>query len=58
MRNYQKEREWEKKTYTELRAKINKELGDQFKQTLKDNNIIFARWLTDRITEYLRKDTD
>lgn len=56
MRNYQKEREWEKKTYTEIRAKIRKDIGDQFKQKLKENDVVFARWLTDRINEYLSEE--
>lgn len=54
MRNYKKEREWKKNKYDEIRANIDKELGKELRQKLKDENRSIANWITENAKEYIK----
>lgn len=55
MRNYKKEIEWRKKHYTEIRAYIEKDLGDKLKENLKNNNQTITSWITENAREYTNR---
>lgn len=55
MRNYKKENDWKKNKYTEVRANIDKELGLELKNKLKENNKTIASWITENAKKYLNK---
>lgn len=54
-RNYKKENEWKKNKYEEVRANIDKELGIELKNTLKDEGKTIAEWITENAKKYLKK---
>lgn len=56
MRDYKKEYEWEIQKYTDIRAKINKELGIRLRQKLKSENRTIAGWITDNAIKYLERE--
>lgn len=53
MRDYKKEREWQLKKYDEIRAKIDKDLGQNFRKKLKSENKPISSWITENIKKYL-----
>ena len=55
MRNYKKENEWKKNKYEEVRGNIDKELGMQLKETLKNQGKSIAEWITENAKEYIEK---
>ncbi len=55
MRNYKKENEWKKNKYEEVRANIDKELGVQLKEKLKEQGKTVAEWITENAKKYLEK---
>lgn len=54
-RNYEKESAWEKEKYERIVGKIDKELGIDFKNALKNNGTNFSQWLTNEAKKYLKK---
>ena len=52
-RNYKNEAEWKKNKYVEIRGNIDKELGLELKQKLKENNKPIAEWITENAKKYL-----
>lgn len=55
MRNYKKENEWKKKKYIEIRAYIDKEIGEKLKISLQKKGKSIASWIRDNANEYLKK---
>ena len=53
MRNYQKEREWQLKKYDEIRAKIDKNLGQNLREKLKKEKKSMAKWISENARKYL-----
>lgn len=56
-RNYQKEREWQLKKYDEIRAKIDKNLGNKLREKIKKENKSIASWITENAKKYIDEDT-
>lgn len=54
-RNYQKEREWQLKKYDQIRANIDKELGTELREKLKEEGKSVASWVTENAKKYLKK---
>lgn len=54
-RNYKKENEWAKNKYTRILGDIDKELGEELKEKLKEENISIASWITECAKKYLKK---
>lgn len=54
-RNLIKEAEWKKNKYTRILADIDKELGEELKEKLKEENISIACWITENAKKYLKK---
>ena len=54
-RNYKKESEWAKQKYTRILADVDKELGDELKQKLKNEGKSIASWITENAKKYLKK---
>lgn len=54
-RDYKKENEWKKNKYEEVRANIDKELGVQLKEMLKNEGKTVAEWITMNAKEYIEK---
>ena len=54
-RNYKKENEWKKNKYEEVRANIDKELGVQLKEILKNEGKTVAQWITENAKKYVEK---
>ena len=54
-RNYEKEREWQKNKYDEIRAKIDKELGTELRKKLKNEGKSIATWVSENAQKYLEK---
>lgn len=54
-RNYAKEREWQKNKYDEIRAKIDKDLGKQLREQLKNEGKSMSSWVSDNAKKYLEK---
>lgn len=54
-RNYQKEREWQLKKYDQIRANIDKELGTELREKLKEDGKSVASWVTENAKKYLKK---
>ena len=52
-RDYEKEKAWAKKKYTRILADIDKELAENLKNKLKEENISIASWITDNAKKYL-----
>lgn len=55
-RNYENEKKWLKEKYSRIDARIDKELGNQLKAKLKENNISVSSWITQNAQLYLRKE--
>lgn len=53
MRDYKNEIKWRKNHYEEIRAYIEKNLGQKLKQKLKENNQTITNWITENAREYL-----
>lgn len=53
MRNYQNEYEWKKKKYTEIRANIEKDLGNKLKEKLKEEKRTIAGWIMENARKYI-----
>lgn len=54
-RNVKKEYEWSKQKYTRILGDIDKELGDELKAKLKEQNVSIASWITENAKKYLKK---
>ena len=54
-RNYKKEREWQLKKYNEIRANIDKNLGLELRQKLKEEKKTIASWITENAKNYVNK---
>lgn len=54
MRNYKKEAKWSKEKYERIDAKINKEIGQELKRVLKQNETSMATWITESALVYLK----
>lgn len=48
-RNYNNERKWAKEKYGRLEAKLDKELVEDFKIYLQENNLKYQEWLKNKI---------
>lgn len=55
-RNYEKESQWMKNKYVDIRAKIDKSVAEPFKAKLSERGIPYAQWLKDRIAEFMNED--
>lgn len=55
MRNYKKEKDWAKTKYTRILADIDKELGNELKEKLKNEDKSIASWVTENAKKYLKK---
>ncbi len=54
-RNFKKEREWAKTKYTRILGDIDKELGENLKKKLKEENKSIASWITENAKKYLKQ---
>ncbi len=54
-RNYENESKWQKEHYCLIKAHINKELGEDLKQTLKAQQKTIASFITESAENYLKK---
>lgn len=54
-RDYKKESLWKKGKYDEIRANIDKGLGTELRQKLKEENKTVASWITENAKKYLKK---
>lgn len=54
-RNYQKENEWQKDKYDEIRAKIDKSLGTELRNKLKQDGLSIASWITENAKKYIKR---
>ena len=54
-RNKKKEYEWSKQKYTRILGDIDKELGDELKEKLKNEGKSIASWITENAKRYLKK---
>ena len=54
-RNIEKEYDWSKQKYEEIFARIEKRLGLELKQKLKNDGISTAEWITENAKKYLKK---
>ena len=57
MRNIKKEYEWKKNKYVRVLADVDKELGEEFKEKIKNDTKYqsISEWLTEQIKKYLKK---
>lgn len=55
MRNYKKEREWQLKKYDQIRANIDKSLGEKLREKLKKEKKTIAGWMTEKAEEYIKE---
>lgn len=55
MRDYKRENETKEKRTERFNGFIPKQKGLQFKTILKDKNIVFSKWLEEKIDEFLQK---
>ncbi len=53
MRNYKNEAKWSKEKYDTIHIKVDKELGQKFKDKLKYYNIGITEFFKDRIIKFL-----
>ena len=54
-RNYQKENEWKKNKYKEIRANIDREMGLKLQEKLKAEGRTVADWMKENVEKYLRE---
>lgn len=54
-RNIKKEYKWSKQKYTRILGDIDKELGDELKDKLKNEGKSIASWITENAKKYLKK---
>lgn len=54
-RNIKKEYDWSKQKYETIFARIEKKLGLELKQKLKEDKISTAEWITENAKKYLKK---
>jgi len=54
-RDIKKEYEWSKQKYTRILGDIDKELGDELKEKLKNEGKSIASWITENAKKYLKK---
>lgn len=54
-RDTKKEYEWNKRKYTRVLGDIDKELGDELKEKLKEEGKSVASWITENAKKYLKK---
>lgn len=54
-RNIEKEYDWSKQKYEAIFARIEKKLGLELKQKLKNDGISTAEWITENAKKYLKK---
>ena len=54
-RNIKKEYEWSKQKYTRILGDIDKQLAEDLKNKLKEENKSIASWITECAKEYLDK---
>jgi len=55
MRNYKSEYKWAQKKYDNLRIRINKELGLEFREKLKKDKKTINGWATEQVEKYLNQ---
>ncbi len=55
-RNIKKEYEWNRKRYTRILGDIDKELGNELKEKLKNEGKSVSGWITENAKKYLKKD--
>ena len=53
-RNIKKEYEWSKQKYTRILGDIDKQLAEELKNKLKEENKSIASWITECAKEYLK----
>lgn len=54
-RNYKKERKWQLRKYNEIRANIDRKLGLQLRQKLKEEKKTIASWITEHAENYVNQ---
>lgn len=55
MRDYKEESRKNKERYDEIRAKIDKDLGQELREKLKKDNKTIAGWIKENARYYIRK---
>lgn len=55
MRNYKKENEYNKRKYEHFSVCINKNLGIELKQKLKNENRSISNWITENAKDYIER---
>lgn len=53
MRNYKNEAKWAKEKYERIDARIDKQIGQELKRVLKQNETSMAKWITESALVYL-----
>lgn len=53
MRNYKNEAKWAKEKYERIDARIDKQIGQELKRVLKQNETSMATWITESALVYL-----
>lgn len=54
MRDYKKESDWQKKKYDIIKASIDKELGNELREKLKEDNMTISDFIKRCINDYLK----
>lgn len=54
--HYKRHAKWQKQKYTRIVADIDKQLGIDLKDKVKQNNISIAGWITQHAKEYLKEE--
>lgn len=54
-RDIKKEYKWSKNKYTRILGDIDKELGEELKEKLKNEGKSIASWITENAKKYLKK---
>lgn len=55
MRDYKKEHEWQKEKYDQIRANIDRELGNKLRDKLKKEQKSIAGWITENAKKYIKR---
>ena len=55
MRDYQKEYKWSQNKYDNLRIRISKEMGLEFRKRLKKDKKTINGWATEQVEKYLNQ---
>lgn len=54
-RDIKKEYKWSKNKYTRILGDVDKELGEELKEKLKNEGKSIASWITENAKKYLKK---